>query len=183
MSEFSASPERLILGALLGFAVLLFLIIKVKIQPFIAIMSSALIIGIAVGMPFSMITDTIAEGLGTTLQTIAILIGLGSMFGAILQVSGGVEVIADTLLKVFGEKRAPWALGITGLIVGIPAMILAGPLFGKFAGSKFFCDVPSSYLENEKESQEKENGKKPKFALIVSSFFRTLESEKYLETL
>ena len=56
MSEFSASPERLILGALLGFAVLLFLIIKVKIQPFIAIMSSALIIGIAVGMPFSMIT-------------------------------------------------------------------------------------------------------------------------------
>ena len=212
MSEFSASPERLILGALLGFAVLLFLIIKVKIQPFIAIMSSALIIGIAVGMPFSMITDTIAEGVGTTLQTIAILIGLGSMFGAILQVSGGVEVIADTLLKVFGEKRAPWALGITGLIVGmpvffesgllilipvafgiarktkksvfcysipllaglaighafvpptpgpvlvaemlnvqlsyvimlgivigIPAMILAGPVFGKFAGSKFFC--------------------------------------------
>ena len=61
MSEFSASPERLILGALLGFAVLLFLIIKVKIQPFIAIMSSALIIGIAVGMPFSMITDTIAS--------------------------------------------------------------------------------------------------------------------------
>ena len=241
MSEFSASPERLILGALLGFAVLLFLIIKVKIQPFIAIMSSALIIGIAVGMPFSMITDTIAEGVGTTLQTIAILIGLGSMFGAILQVSGGVEVIADTLLKVFGEKRAPWALGITGLIVGmpvffesgllilipvafgiarktkksvfcysipllaglaighafvpptpgpvlvaemlnvqlsyvimlgivigIPAMILAGPVFGKFAGSKFFCDVPSSYLENEKESQEKENGKRPKFALIVS---------------
>lgn len=68
MSEFVASPERLIIGALLGFAVLLFLIIKVKIQPFIAIMSSALIIGLAVGMPFNMITDTIAEGVGTTLQ-------------------------------------------------------------------------------------------------------------------
>lgn len=210
MSEFTASPERLILGALLGFAVLLFLIIKVKIQPFIAIMSSALIIGLAVGMPFSMITDTIAEGVGTTLQTIAILIGLGSMFGAILQVSGGVEVIADTLLKVFGEKKAPWALGITGLIVGMPVFfesgllilipvafgiarktkksvfcysipLLAGlaighafvpptpgPVFGKFAGKKFFCEVPSSYLENEKESQEKSKGKKPNFWLIVS---------------
>ena len=55
-----------------------------------------------------------------------------------------------------------------GIVIGIPAMILAGPVFGKFAGSKFFCDVPSSYLENEKESQEKENGKRPKFALIVS---------------
>ena len=105
MTEFVASPERLIIGALLGFAVLLFLIIKLKIQPFIAIMSSALIIGLVSGMPFSMITDTLAEGVGNTLQTIAILIGLGSMFGAILQVSGGVEVIADTLLKVFGTDR------------------------------------------------------------------------------
>ena len=45
MEMFTASPERLIIGATLGFAVLLFLIIKAKIQPFIAIMSSALIIG------------------------------------------------------------------------------------------------------------------------------------------
>ncbi|MDU5438034.1 MAG: hypothetical protein E6109_01365 [Ruminococcus sp.] len=51
ISDFVASPERLIIGALLGFAVLLFLIIKVKVQPFIAIMSSALIIGLVVGMP------------------------------------------------------------------------------------------------------------------------------------
>ena len=94
-----------------------------KLQPFIAIMSSALIIGLVAGMPFDMITDTLAEGVGTTLQTIAILIGLGSMFGAILQVSGGVEVIADTLLRIFGEKKVPWALGITGLIVGMPVFL------------------------------------------------------------
>ena len=240
MEMFTASPERLIIGAALGFAVLLFLIIKAKIQPFIAIMSSALIIGLVVGMPFGMITDTLAEGVGTTLQTIAILIGLGSMFGAILQVSGGVEVIADTLLRVFGEKKAPWARGITGLIVGmpvffesgllilipvafgiarktkksvfcysipllaglaighafvpptpgpvlvaemlnvelsyvimlgiiigIPAMILAGPVFGRFAGSRFNCPVPSSYLENEKEGQEKNKGRTPNFWVIV----------------
>ncbi|MCQ4871874.1 hypothetical protein NE639_26735, partial [Blautia producta] len=35
-------------------------------------------IGLAVGMPFTMITDTLSEGVGTTLQTIAVLIGLGS---------------------------------------------------------------------------------------------------------
>lgn len=240
MTNFTASPESLIIGALLGFSILLFLIIKAKIQPFIAIMTSALIIGLVTGMPFSMITDTLAQGVGTTLQTIAILIGLGSMFGAILQVSGGVEVIADTLLKVFGEKKAPWALGITGLIVGmpvffesgllilipvafgiarktnksvfcysipllaglaighafvpptpgpvlvaemlnvelsyviilgiiigIPAMILAGPVFGRYAGKKFNCSVPSSYLENEKEAQQKNNGRRPNFWLIV----------------
>lgn len=242
MIEFSASSERLIIGALIGFAVLLFLIIKVKIQPFIAIMSSALIIGLVVGMPYTMITDTLAEGVGTTLQTIAILIGLGSMFGAILQVSGGVEVIADTLLSKFGEEKASWALGVTGLIVGmpvffesgllilipvafgiarktqrsvfhysipllaglaighafvpptpgpvlvaemlnvelsyvimlgiivgIPAMIIAGPVFGKIAGKKFDCPVPSSFLENERQAQEKKakNMKPPSFILIV----------------
>lgn len=91
-----------------------------KVQPFIAIMSSALIIGLVAGMPFDMITDTLAEGVGTTLQTIAILIGLGFMFGAILQVSGGVEVIADTLLKVFGEKKLRGHLEITGRSLECP---------------------------------------------------------------
>ena len=57
MTNFTASPESLIIGALLGFSILLFLIIKAKIQPFIAIMTSALIIGLVTGMPFSMITE------------------------------------------------------------------------------------------------------------------------------
>ena len=243
--EFSCSPERLIIGALLGFAILLFLIIKVKIQPFIAVMVSALFIGLAVGMPYEMITDTLAEGVGTTLQTIAILIGLGSMFGAILQVSGGVEVIAETLLKTFGEEKAAWALGVTGLIVGmpvffesgllilipiafglakkanrsvyhyaipllaglaighafvpptpgpvlvaemlnvelsyviglgiivgIPAMIIAGPLFGKFIGKRYVVKVPSSFEEN--QTSEQVEGKLPSFALVVSIIFLPL---------
>ena len=48
-------------------------------------------------------------------------------------------------------------------------MIIAGPVFGKFAGRKFDCAVPSSYLENEREAQEKkkENVKPPSFILIV----------------
>ena len=238
MENFVASPERLIVGALLGFAVLLFMIIKLKVQPFLSIMLSALIIGLVVGMPFTMITDTLSEGVGTTLQTIAVLIGLGSMFGAILQVSGGVEVIAQTLLDKFGEKKAAWALGVTGLIVGmpvffesgllilipiafgiakktnrsifhyaipllaglaighafipptpgpvlvaemlnvelsyviilgiiigIPAMILAGPVFGKFAGDRYNFPVPSSFEHNEKKMVE---GKLPSFGTVVA---------------
>ena len=54
-----------------------------------------------------------------------------------------------------------------GIIIGIPAMILAGPVFGRFAGSKFNCPVPSSYLENEKEGQEKNKGRTPNFWVIV----------------
>ena len=54
-----------------------------------------------------------------------------------------------------------------GIIIGIPAMILAGPVFGRYAGKKFNCPVPSSYLENEKEAQQKNTGKRPNFCLIV----------------
>lgn len=79
-------------------------------------------------MPYDMIVSTVEHGVGNTLQTIALLIGLGSMFGAILQVSGGVETIAKTLLDKFGEDKAAWALGITGLVVGMPVFFESGLL-------------------------------------------------------
>lgn len=126
IETFSASPERLLTGAGIGIALLLFLIIKAKFQPIIAILISAIVIGLGVGMPYDMIVSTVEHGVGNTLQTIALLIGLGSMFGAILQVSGGVETIAKTLLDKFGEDKAAWALEITGLVVGMPVFFESG---------------------------------------------------------
>lgn len=126
--DFIASPQRLIISAIVGFVLLLFLIIKCKFQPIIAILLSSITIGIATGMPFDMVVDTLGEGVGNTLSTIAPLIGLGSMFGAILQVSGGVEVIADTFLNRLGEDKAAWALGVTGLTVGMPVFFESGLL-------------------------------------------------------
>ena len=56
---------------------------------------------------------------------------------------------------------------ILGIVIGIPAMILAGPVFAGFIGKKIHCPVPSSYLENEKEAEQKNTGKNPNFWLIV----------------
>ena len=126
MEGFVASPERLIFGAILGMAILLFLIIKVKLQPVISIVVSAIIIGVAVGMPLPGIVSTIEKGVGSTLQGIALLIGLGSMFGAILEVTGGAETIAQTMVQKFGDNKAAWALGITGLVIGMPVFFDAG---------------------------------------------------------
>lgn len=126
MEGFVASPERLIFGAILGMAILLFLIIKVKLQPVISIVVSAIIIGVAVGMPLPGIVSTIEKGVGSTLQGIALLVGLGSMFGAILEVSGGAETIAQTMVQKFGDNKAAWALGITGLVIGMPVFFDAG---------------------------------------------------------
>ena len=56
--------------------------------------------------------------MGKTLQGIAFLVGLGSMFGGILEVSGGAQKVAQTLIDKFGQKKAGWALGLTGLVIG-----------------------------------------------------------------
>ena len=123
---FTADPARLVFAALLGLVILLVLIIKAKFQPFIAILISALAIGVVAGMPAAMITETVTKGMGKTLESIALLVGLGSMFGAILEISGGAERIALTMINKFGEKRAPWALGLTGMVIAIPVFFDAG---------------------------------------------------------
>lgn len=126
MEGFVASPERLIMAAAIGMILLLFLIIKGKLQPVIAIVLSAITIGVLAGMPLTGIVSTIEKGVGNTLSGIALLIGLGSMFGAILECSGGAECIANTLVNKFGDKKAAWALGLTGLVVGMPVFFDAG---------------------------------------------------------
>lgn len=126
MDTFVADPIRLVIAALCGLAILLFLIIKAKFQPLIAILIAALGIGLIGGMPVSMIVDTVNKGMGETLKGIALLVGLGSMFGAILEISGGAERVALTMMNRFGEKRAPWALGLTGMVVAIPVFFDAG---------------------------------------------------------
>ena len=123
---FAADPVRLIAAAGVGIAVLLILIIRFKLHPIISMMLSSVIIGVGAGMPLSMISETVEKGVGKTLQGIALLVGLGSMFGGILEASGGAQKIAETLIDKFGQKKAGWALGITGLVIGTTVFFEAG---------------------------------------------------------
>ncbi|MCD7777176.1 MAG: GntP family permease [Clostridiales bacterium] len=127
MSEtLAANPTRLVATALIGFLVLLVLIIAFKVQAMIAILIGAIVIGIVAGMPLADIVTTVNDGIGTTLKGIALLVGLGSMFGAILEISGGAQTIAVTLVKRFGDRKAAWALGITGLVIAMPVFFDSG---------------------------------------------------------
>lgn len=123
---FLADPTRLMIAAAVGICALLILIIKFKLHPVLSMMVSAIIIGVGAGMPLTMISDTVEKGVGKTLQSIALLIGLGSMFGGILEESGGAQKIASTLIDKFGERKAGWALGLTGLVIGTTVFFEAG---------------------------------------------------------
>ncbi|WP_413801103.1 GntP family permease [Streptomyces iranensis] len=121
--------------AALGIALLLYLIIKVRLQPFVALLGVSIAVGLAAGLSVTELFGTVQKsdavsliesGMGGILGHIAIIIGLGTMLGAILEVSGGAEALSARLLGIFGEKRAPLAMGLTGLIFGIPVFFDVG---------------------------------------------------------
>ncbi|MFJ9581936.1 GntP family permease [Streptomyces sp. NPDC101191] len=121
--------------AALGIALLLLLIIKVRLQPFVALLAVSIAVGLAAGLSVtelfgtvqkSAATSVIETGMGGILGHVAVIIGLGTMLGAILEVSGGAEVLSGRLLRLFGEKRAPLAMGLTGLLFGIPVFFDVG---------------------------------------------------------
>jgi Gnt-I system low-affinity gluconate transporter len=230
------SAPILITVALAGIFFLLFLVIRVKLHAYVALILVSLLVGIAAGMPFHNIIVSIQTGMGGTLGFVAVVVGLGAMFGQMLEVSGGAEKLAQTLIRKFGEEKAPYALGLTGflvaipvffdvgfiilipliyglakktgksllyygipllaglavthsfipptpgpiavaeligaeigwviffgIIVGIPAMLIAGPLFGKYIASKIHIDVPE-YMNIEEKKHEQPL---PSFGIIA----------------
>jgi gluconate transporter len=123
----------LISAVFIGIILLLFLILKLRIPAFIALLIASISVGIFSGMNPLDIINTIKEGMGNTLGFVATVVGLGAMFGAILEHSGGAEALANYLLNKFGEKNASWALMITGFFIAIPvffdvAFIILVPL-------------------------------------------------------
>lgn len=117
---------RLVIAAIIGLALLLVLIIKFKVHAMLSILIGTIAIGLIAGMPFEEIVTAVDDGIGNTLKGIALLVGLGSMFGAILEASGGAQTLAVTMVKKFGDEKAAWALGITGLVISIPVFFDAG---------------------------------------------------------
>jgi len=109
-----------------GVAMLLLMVLKLRMSAFIALLITSIFVGILAGMPLSKISESIQEGMGSTLGFIATVVGLGAIFGQMLESSGGAKSLADYLLKKFGKDRASWALTLTGFIIGIPIFLDVG---------------------------------------------------------
>jgi gluconate:H+ symporter, GntP family len=119
-----AGPLLLIAAAAVG--VLLFLIMKLKLHSLLALVLVSLLTALATRIPLEDVVTTLTGGFGTTLASVALLVGLGAMLGRLLEHSGGAQVLADSLIGRFGEKRAPLALGVAALLFGFPIFFDAG---------------------------------------------------------
>ena len=133
------SGERMLIGLAIGIAVLIFLVLKTKIQAFLALIISTVVVGVIGGMPLTNITievdgvektfgivNSITSGFGGTLGSIGIIIGFGVMMGQIFEVTGAAKRMAHTFLKLFGKKREEEALALTGFLVSIPILCDSG---------------------------------------------------------
>lgn len=133
------SGERMLIGLAIGIVVLIFLVLKTKVQAFLALIICTIIVGVVGGMPLSNITieadgvektfgiiNSITSGFGGTLGSIGIIIGFGVMMGQIFEVTGAAKRMAYTFLKLFGKKREEEALALTGFLVSIPIFCDSG---------------------------------------------------------
>ena len=116
-----------------GIALLLFLVIRLRVPAFLALLVTSLLVGLSSGLEPAQVIDSIKNGMGGTLGFVAIVVGLGAILGQILESSGGIQRIADSLIKSFGPSKIQWSLGVTGFIVAIPvffdvAFIILAPL-------------------------------------------------------
>jgi gluconate:H+ symporter, GntP family len=134
-------------------ALLLVLIMVVKLHAFVALVLVSVVTAIAVGFDFAEIPDVLMFGFADTIGSVALLVAFGVMLGRLLEVTGGAQVLADTLIGRFGEKRAPFALGVAALFFGFPIFFDAGlvvflPIIltvaRRFGGSLLFYALPAA---------------------------------------
>ncbi len=108
------------LSLIIGICLLLVQVIKFRFSPFISLLTSSIVIGLLSGLDGEIIINNIQQGMGSTLGYIAVIVGLGAMFGAILESTGGAKEITSYLLNKFGEKKSQWALLTSGFFIAIP---------------------------------------------------------------
>ncbi|MGO1737714.1 MAG: GntP family permease [Actinomycetaceae bacterium] len=124
--EQSMGDVQLLLIAAAAIAVVLLLVIALRLHAFLTLIIVSMLTAIATGIPLANITDVILDGFGGTLAEVALLVGLGAMLGKLVEHSGGAQVLAESLVRAFGEKRAPLALGVASLVMGFPMFFDAG---------------------------------------------------------
>ena len=112
--------SSLIFAVIAGVVLLLLMILKLRLPAFISLLVSSIFVGLLAGLNGAEIIDTIKNGMGSSLGFVATVVGLGALFGGILELSGGAKAIANHLIKIFGEKRSGMSLGLTGFLVAIP---------------------------------------------------------------
>ena len=109
-----------------GVALLLVMIIRFKIQAFVALLTVSILVAVAAQIPLKDVFTVVSNGVGSTMGKVALLIALGAILGRMIEVSGGVQSLADHFTAKLGAKRVAVALTAVGFLVAIPVFFEVG---------------------------------------------------------
>ena len=116
----------LLLTLFAAIGLIVFLIMKVKLHAFLSLIIACMFVGFATGMPLLKIGASIEAGMASTLGFLTTILGLGTILGKMLEVSGGAERLARTMINALGKKNAQWAMMIVAFVAGIPVFFQVG---------------------------------------------------------
>ena len=121
------SSGTLLLIAAAAIALILLMIMRWRVHALLTLTVVSLLTALATGIPAqAIVNDVLLKNFGGTLGGVAILVSLGAMLGRLVETSGGAQSLADAMIRTFGEKRAPFALGVASLLFGFPIFFDAG---------------------------------------------------------
>jgi GntP family gluconate:H+ symporter len=109
-----------------GIALIVLLTTKYKVPAFFALFSACLLVGLGIQLPLSDVINIIKDGFGNILKSLGLIIVLGTALGLLLEYTGSTAVMAASMLKTLGDRRAPIAMSLTGFIVGLPIFCDSG---------------------------------------------------------
>jgi GntP family gluconate:H+ symporter len=116
----------MILALILIIILIVLAVTRWKLHPFLTLLLAALVTGLLGGLDVISCIDKLSEGFGNTLKSIGIVIACGTIIGTFLENSGGTQAMANSILKIVGQKKSPLAMNITGFIVSIPVFCDSG---------------------------------------------------------
>ena len=125
-AAWTGHDTRLIAATLVAIAVIVVLITKVKLHPFLALVLGSLVLGLTAGMPVDKLLKSFSGGVGSTVASVGILIALGAMLGKLLADSGGADQIVDTVLGKARGAALPWAMALVAALIGLPMFFEIG---------------------------------------------------------
>jgi gluconate:H+ symporter, GntP family len=121
-----ANGAQLVIAALVGIAVIVVLITRFSVHPFLALTVGSLVVAAAAGVPLDAALTSFANGFGSTAASVGTLIALGAMFGKLLADSGGADEIVDTIVGRSSTRALPWAMALVGALIGLPMFFEIG---------------------------------------------------------
>lgn len=125
-AAWTGHDTRLIGATVVAIAVIVVLITKVKLHPFLSLVLGSLVLGLAAGMPVDKLIKSFSNGVGSTVASVGILIALGAMLGKLLADSGGADQIVDTVLGKARGAALPWAMALVAALIGLPMFFEIG---------------------------------------------------------